>query len=193
MCVSDSQTRSKPIKKIALKIAFFDLNFTCRSPKSHKNPGVGKQNWLTFDLPAGFQILRIQDPESWKFKNCQFFGISGFQILDCQDFEEQIIVFLLKFKILKKRQPFLFSIEWDFLESQNFERKKSVFPLDSSLNFSSKAGEKSYFAFWLDFDQQYFADRESILKRQFCVVEQYSNFSQQKGEDGKSVKITQRL
>ena len=64
MCVSDSQTRSKPIKKIALKIAFFDLNFTCRSPKSHKNPGVGKQNWLTFDLPAGFQILRIQDPES---------------------------------------------------------------------------------------------------------------------------------
>ena len=92
-----------------------------------------------------------------------------------------------------RKFPFLFSIEWDFLESQNFERKKSVFPLDSSLNFSSKAGEKSYFAFWLDFDQQYFADRESILKRQFCVVEQYSNFSQQKGEDGKSVKITQRL
>ena len=72
-------------------------------------------------------------------------------------------------------------------------RENSFFSLDSSLNFSSNYGEKSYFAIWLDFDQQYFADRESILKRQFCVVEQYSNFSQQKGEDGKSVKITQRL
>ena len=42
------------------------------------------------------------------------------------------------------------------------------------LNFSSNSGEKSYFAVWLCF-----AERESILKRQFCVVEQYSNFSQQ--------------
>ena len=31
---------SKP-PQIAPKIAFFDPNFTFRSPKSHKNPGVG--------------------------------------------------------------------------------------------------------------------------------------------------------
>ena len=29
------------IKKITLKIAFIDLKFTFRSPKSHKNPGMG--------------------------------------------------------------------------------------------------------------------------------------------------------
>ena len=52
--------------------------------------------------------------------------------------------------------------------------------LDSSLNFSSNSREKSYFALWVDFDHQCFAERESILKRQFCVVEQYSNFSQQR-------------
>ena len=57
------------------------------------------------------------------------------------------------------------------------------FSLDYSLNFSSNSGEKSYFAIWLDFDQQCFAERESILKRQLCVVEQYSNFSQQKHSD----------
>ena len=61
-----------------------------------------------------------------------------------------------------------------------FREKNSVSPLDSSLNFSSNSGEKSYFAIWLDFDQQCFAERESILKRQLLVVEQYSNFSQQK-------------
>ena len=32
----------------------------------------------------------------------------------------------------------------------------------------------------MDFDQQYFAERESIWQRQFCVVEQYSYFSQQR-------------
>ena len=39
--VADSQTWSKPLKKtqITLKIAFFDLNFTFRSPKSHKTLG----------------------------------------------------------------------------------------------------------------------------------------------------------
>ena len=52
--------------------------------------------------------------------------------------------------------------------------------LDSSLNFSSNSREKSYFALWVDFDHQCFAERESILKRQFCVVEQYSDFSLQK-------------
>ena len=38
----------------------------------------------------------------------------------------------------------------------------SLSPLDSSLNYC----EKSYFAVWVDFD--HFAERESILKRQFC-------------------------
>ena len=67
-----------------------------------------------------------------------------------------------------------------FLRVKILREKNSVSPLDSSLNFSSNSGEKSYFAIWLDFDQQCFAERESILKRQLCVVEQYSNFSQQK-------------
>ena len=35
---------SKP-PQITPKIAFFDPNFTFRSPKSHKNPWVGKQIW----------------------------------------------------------------------------------------------------------------------------------------------------
>ena len=40
--VADSHPRSKPLKKqITPKIAFFDPKFTFRSPKSHKNPGVG--------------------------------------------------------------------------------------------------------------------------------------------------------
>ena len=42
--VADSQTRSKPLKtppQITPKIALFDPNFTFRSPKSHKNTGVG--------------------------------------------------------------------------------------------------------------------------------------------------------
>ena len=52
--------------------------------------------------------------------------------------------------------------------------------LDSSLNVFSNSREKSYFALWVDFDHQCFAERESILKRQFCVVEQYSDFSLQK-------------
>ena len=34
-----------------------------------------------------------------------------------------------------------------------FWGKKSVSPFDSSLNFSSNSGEKSYFAIWLDIDQ----------------------------------------
>ena len=39
--VADSRTRSKPLKKNPNHHAFFDLNFTFRSPKSYKNPGVG--------------------------------------------------------------------------------------------------------------------------------------------------------
>ena len=75
---------------------------------------------------------------------------------------------------------FLFSIEIlrtdSLLESKNFERKNSVSPSILPSNFC----EKSCFAIWLDFDQQRFAERESILKGQFCAVLQYSNFSQQK-------------
>ena len=44
--------------------------------------------------------------------------------------------------------------------------KNSLSPLDSSLNFSPNSREKSYFAAWVDFD--HFAERGSILKRQFC-------------------------
>ena len=44
---------SKP-PQITPKIAFFDPNFTFRSPKSHKNPGVGKQIWERFPKKNGF-------------------------------------------------------------------------------------------------------------------------------------------
>ena len=52
--VANSQTRSKPLKtpQITPKIALFDPNFTFRTPKSHKNPGVG--GWVNRfgrDLP----------------------------------------------------------------------------------------------------------------------------------------------
>ena len=49
--VADSQTRSKPSKppQIAPKIAFFDPNFTFRSPKSHKT--LGWVNRFGRDLP----------------------------------------------------------------------------------------------------------------------------------------------
>ena len=79
------------------------------------------------------------------------------------------------------------------LEIRDFEKKfsftsrkneilqtDSLSLLDSSLNVFSNSREKSYFALWVDFDHQCFAERESILKRQFCVVEQYSDFSLQK-------------
>ena len=41
-----------------------------------------------------------------------------------------------------------------FLRVKILREKNSVSPLDSSLNFSSNSGEKSYFAIWLDFDQK---------------------------------------
>ena len=58
---------SKP-PQIAPKIALFDPNFTFRSPKSHKNPGVGKQIWerspkkpffYTFPKKLIFLLLHI--------------------------------------------------------------------------------------------------------------------------------------
>ena len=46
-----------PKNKITPKIAFFDPNFTLHFPKSHKNPGVGKQIWETSPQKYGY-ILR---------------------------------------------------------------------------------------------------------------------------------------
>ena len=47
------------------KIAFFDTNFTFRFPKSHKNPGVGKQIWERFPKKTFFFLaasLKIYYP-----------------------------------------------------------------------------------------------------------------------------------
>ena len=71
------------------------------------------------------------------------------------------------------------SLFW-YWTSELVGRWISLSLLDSSLNVFSNSREKSYFALWVDFDHQCFAERESILKRQFCVVEQYSDFSLQK-------------
>ena len=89
-------------------------------------------------------------------------------------------------KILKKKFSFS-SRNSRFWKKFSFTSRKneilqtdSLSLLDSSLNVFSNSREKSYFALWVDFDHQCFAERESILKRQFCVVEQYSDFSLQK-------------
>ena len=75
---SDSQTRSKPLKtpQVTLKIAFFNLNFTFCSTKSHKNPGVGKHIWErspkknTFFLDAFpktiYRMISKQFRRRWK-------------------------------------------------------------------------------------------------------------------------------
>ena len=190
----DSQTRSKPIKKKSpWKSPFLTWISPVVLPNLTKTLG-----WVN---KIGLHLIYQQDFKFWGFRilnheNLKTANFSGFQD------SKSSIVKILKNKLLfsswnsrfwRKGNPFSSLLNEIFSRAKILREKKSVFPLDSSLNFSSKAGEKSYFAFWLDFDQQYFADRESILKRQFCVVEQYSNFSQQKGEDGKSVKITQRL
>ena len=89
-------------------------------------------------------------------------------------------------KILKKKFSFS-SRNSRFWKKFSFTSRKneilqtdSLSLLDSSLNVFSNSREKSYFALWVDFNHQCFAERESILKRQFCVVEQYSDFSLQK-------------
>ena len=58
-------------------------------------------------------------------------------VLDCQDFEENYSFSSRLNEILQTDS---------LLESQKLERKKSVSPLDSSLNFSFNSGEKSHFA-----------------------------------------------
>ena len=90
-------------------------------------------------------------------------------VLNCQDFEDKILVLLSKFEILRKKISFT-SRKNEILQTD------SLSLLDSSLNVFSNSREKSYFALWVDFDHQCFAERESILKRQFCVVEQYSDY-----------------
>ena len=89
-------------------------------------------------------------------------------------------------KILKKKFSFS-SRNSRFWKKFSFTSRKneilqtdSLSLLDSSLNVFSNSREKSYFALWVDFDHQCFAERESILKRQFRVVEQYSDVSLQK-------------
>ena len=92
----------------------------------------------------------------------------------------------LNVKILKKKFSFSsrnsrFGKKFSFSSRRNeILQTDSLSLLDSSLNVFSNSREKSYFALWVDFDHQCFAERESILKRQFCVVEQYSDFSLQK-------------
>ena len=109
-----------------------------------------------------------------------FFSVSSWRI------EFLFLEMLSNVKILKKKFSFS-SRNSRFWKKFSFTSRKneilqtdSLSLLDSSLNVFSNSREKSYFALWVDFDHQCFAERESILKRQFCVVEQYSNFSQQK-------------
>ena len=95
---------------------------------------------------------------SFSSRNSRFWR--KISLLKWMRFCKHILFLFSRFKILREKVHFLLSI----------------FPL----NFSSNSREKSKFAILVDFDQQCFAERESISKRQFCVVEQYSFFSQQK-------------
>ena len=78
--VADSQTRSKPLKKnqIAPKIAFFDPNFTFRSPKSHEKPGVGRWvNRFGINLPpkkffVGWAPLKTKNTYVCRFLQLTF-------------------------------------------------------------------------------------------------------------------------
>ena len=88
-------------------------------------------------------------------------------VLDCQDFEEKNSRYPLEIRDFEENFSFSSRLNEilqtdSLLESQKFGRKFIFFSLDSSLNFSSNFGEKSCFAIWLDFYQQYFAERESI-------------------------------
>ena len=46
----------EPPPQINPKIAFFDLNFTFRFPKSHKNPWVGSHIWENFPKKKRFSL-----------------------------------------------------------------------------------------------------------------------------------------
>ena len=116
-------------------------------------------------FPPG--IDEILNLEKISRGNGSFFSISSWTI------ELSFLEMLSNVKILKKKFSFS-SRKNEILQTD------SLSLLDSSLNVFSNSREKSYFALWVDFDHQCFAERESILKRQFCVVEQYSDFSLQK-------------
>ena len=125
-------------------------------------------------------IDEILDLEKISRGNGPFFSISSWRI------EFSFLEMLSNVKILKKKFSFS-SRNSRFWKKFSFTSRKneilqtdSLSLLDSSLNVFSNSREKSYFALWVDFDHQCFAERESILKRQFCVVEQYSDFSLQK-------------
>ena len=111
------------------------------------------------ELNFHFSIVKIlKNKFSFSSRNSRFWR--QISLLKWMRFCKHILFLFSRFKILREKVHFLLSI----------------FPL----NFSSNSREKSKFAILVDFDQQCFAERESISKRQFCVVEQYSFFSQQK-------------
>ena len=125
-------------------------------------------------------IDEILDLEKISRRNGPFFSISSWRI------EFSFLEMLSNVKILKKKFSFSsrnsrFGKKFSFSSRRNeILQTDSLSLLDSSLNVFSNSREKSYFALWVDFDHQCFAERESILKIQFCVVEQYSDFSLQK-------------
>ena len=131
--------------------------------------------WWTLVVCFGPKLLvtMIMNEREWFF-------FSSWRI------EFSFLEMLSNVKILKKKFSFS-SRNSRFWKKFSFTSRKneilqtdSLSLLDSSLNVFSNSREKSYFALWVDFDHQCFAERESILKRQFCVVEQYSDFSLQK-------------
>ena len=146
-----------------------------------KSPNILNRSWNFCKIElydAG--IDEILDLEKISRGNGSFFSISSWRI------EFLFLEMLSNVKILKNKFSFSsrnsrFGKKFSFSSRRNeILQTDSLSLLDSSLNFSSNSREKSYFALWVDFDHQCFAERESILKRQFCVVEQYSDFSLQK-------------
>ena len=140
--------------------------------------------WESFKSPYFKTLVKkfagideILDLEKISRGNGPFFSISSWRI------EFSFLEMLSNVKILKKKFSFS-SRNSRFWKKFSFTSRKneilqtdSLSLLDSSLNVFSNSREKSYFALWVDFDHQCFAERESILKRQFCVVEQYSDSS----------------
>ena len=128
--------------------------------------------------PSG--IGEIFNLEKISKGNGPFFSILSWRI-EYSSLELFSIVKILKKKFSFSSRNSRFWKKFSFTSRKNeILQTDSLSLLDSSLNVFSNSREKSYFALWVDFDHQCFAERESILKRQFCVVEQYSDFSLQK-------------
>ena len=148
--------------------------------KEAEQANCGEENVEVVVVVSKTGIDEILDLEKISRGNGPFFSISSWRI------EFSFLEMLSNVKILKKKFSFS-SRNSRFWKKFSFTSRKneilqtdSLSLLDSSLNVFSNSREKSYFALWVDFDHQCFAERESILKRQFCVVEQYSDFSLQK-------------